>query len=527
MKASMSLIKREVQPLVGGGYETSPEGSGPFRTCGKAHSKFNYLAKKLVSTKRVLGGILALTILWVPAAHSQLAGIPIEHFIFIIQENHSFDSYFGTYPGANGIPPGTLLPDYPGGPLVNKPFLVTANHIPHDIPHGWLNLHIAWHNGAMDGFLWSYKQASNYYGRGIPKPTPDPNLVKIVVTAAPPFSGGQSRSGAHSSDGEILSPNGFMDDEDPDAPWVGAANEQVDASEPIPTASPNPNDRPSWMIYALGYMDGTVIPNYWSYAAHFTLCDEFFSSVLGASFDNHLYNVAAQCGDELKGPSVVPPGEPFQAIFFFPCIVDLLRNAPITWKYYSNNNPTIETQWNPLPGFREHLGKGYDLNSHLAITDDFIKDVQSGALPQVCWITPHPDLSEHSPNNVQDGMWYVTGLINAVMKSPYWNSCAIIVTWDDSGGLYDHVPPPQVDTLGFGFRVPALVISPWSRSGVVVHTLYDLTSPLALLETKYGLPALTKRDGSSNSMLDCFDFSQTPLSPLIITKTGSSTDSRR
>jgi phospholipase C len=84
-----------------------------------------------------------------------------------------------------------------------------------------------------------------------------------------------------------------------------------------------------------------------------------------------------------------------------------------------------------------------------------------------------------------------------------------------------------VDTLGFGFRVPAVVISPWSRSGVVVHTLYDLTSPLALLETKYGLPALTKRDGSSNSMLDCFDFSQTPLSPLIITKTGSSAASRR
>jgi phospholipase C len=87
-----------------------------------------------------------------------------------------------------------------------------------------------------------------------------------------------------------------------------------------------------------------------------------------------------------------------------------------------------------------------------------------------------------------------------------------------SGGLYDHVPPPQVDNMGFGFRVPALVISPWSRSGVVVHTLYDLTSPLALLEIKYGFTPLTARDGSSNSMLDCFDFSQTPLLPLIITK---------
>jgi phospholipase C len=115
-------------------------------------------------------------------------------------------------------------------------------------------------------------------------------------------------------------------------------------------------------------------------------------------------------------------------------------------------------------------------------------------------------------------MWYVTGLVNAVMQSSYWNKCAIIITWDDPGGFYDHVPPVQVDKFGFGFRVPALVISPWSRSGVVVHTQYDSTSPLALLETKYGLPALTERDGSSNSMLDCFDFSQTPLPPHIIPK---------
>ena len=131
---------------------------------------------------------------------------------------------------------------------------------------------------------------------------------------------------------------------------------------------------------------------------------------------------------------------------------------------------------------------------------------------------PKPELSEHPPNDVQAGMWYVRGVINAIMQSPYKGSFAIILTWDDSGGLYDHVPPPQVDNMGFGFRVPALVISPWSRSGVVVHTLYDLTSPLALLEIKYGFTPLTARDGSSNSMLDCFDFSQTPLLPLIITK---------
>ena len=524
MKRSISRINRQILSLAGAGYESNPEERVPFRicgrNCGKPHSKLNYLVKKIVVTKRVLGGLVALATLPVLVAHSQSAGIPIEHFIFIVQENHSFDSYFGTYPGANGIPAGKMLPDYPGGSLVNKPFLVTAPNIPHDIPHGWVNLRIQWHNGAMDGFLWSYKQATKYYGRDIPRPTPNPKLVKIVNDALPASARRQSQRDSDLSDNEILSPNGFMDDEDPDAPWVGAVNDQLADSAPIPAASPNPKNRPSWMIYALGYMDGSVIPNYWTYAAHYTLCDEFFSSVMGASFPNHVYNVAAQCGDELKGPHVVPAGEPFQAIFLFPCIVDLLRNASISWKYYSGQNPDIETQWNPLPGFREHLQKSgqYDLNSHLGVTKDFFNDVKSGQLPQVCWLTPQPDLSEHSPNNVQNGMWYVTSLINAVMQSPYWSNCAIIVTWDDSGGLYDHVAPAQVDKLGFGFRVPALVISPWSKSGVVVHTRYDLTSPLALLETKYGLPSLTGRDGSSNSMLDCFDFSEKPLQPIIITK---------
>ena len=114
-------------------------------------------------------------------------------------------------------------------------------------------------------------------------------------------------------------------------------------------------------------------------------------------------------------------------------------------------------------------------------------------------------------------MWYVTDLVNAVMQSKYWSNCAIIILWDDYGGFYDHVPPPRVDTYGYGFRVPALVISPYSNVGVV-HTTYDLTSLLKLIETKYNLSPLTPRDAAANSMLDCFNFSQTPLPPKIITK---------
>jgi phospholipase C len=114
-------------------------------------------------------------------------------------------------------------------------------------------------------------------------------------------------------------------------------------------------------------------------------------------------------------------------------------------------------------------------------------------------------------------MRYVTRLINAVMTSSLWQSCAIILVWDDFGGFYDHVPPPQDDFYGDGPRIPALVISPYSKGGVIVHTQFDLTSPLKLIETCFGLSSLTQRDADSNNMLDCFNFSQVPLPPDVIT----------
>jgi phospholipase C len=452
--------------------------------------------------------------------------IPIEHFIFIIQENRSFDNYFGTYPGANGIPPGTKLPDFPGGPLVNQTFRTTKAVVPHDLPHGWINNRIAWNNGAMDGFMWSYAAASKYYGKGIPKPTPDPALVKIVkrkILTLPVGNQQSSSSATASTDTEFVSPNGFTDAEDDDAPWVGEANEELAESAAVPQGSPNPKNRPAYMKYSLSYMDASVIPNYWAYASYYTLCDEFFSSIMAASFPNHVYGVAAQSGDLVTEYHInhVGANKPYLVNFYFPSVIEQLGNAGVSWKYYSGRDPVTETAWNPLPGFRKYLEKNgivYDLNAHLSRTSDFENDVRKNNLPQVCWITPDKLNSEHPPRDVRVGMWYVTGLINLIMKSQYWKNCAIIVTWDDSGGFYDHVPPPQVDSLGLGFRVPALVISPWSRSGTVVHTQYDFTSTLKLIETKYQLPPFTGRDASSNTMLECFDFTQTPLPPHIITK---------
>lgn len=422
-----------------------------------------------------------------------------------MQENHSFDNYFGTYPGANGIPAGTLLPDLPGGTPKNAPFLQTNPSV-YDMSHSWATSILDYDNGAMDGFMWGeWPTAASYYRSyyGITVPQPDPNLVKKNTTLT------LSPQPGIVEPGEILSPRGYTDDEDATAPGVGSQNEAISKAL-SGRGQPNLKKRPSWVIDTLGYYDSSVIPNYWTYANQFTLCDDFFSALRGPSQPNHLYIVAAQSGGLVTNQQTYS--------FFFDSVIELLGNAGITWTYYRVDT-TNQDVWNPLPGFATYANDP-TLSSHLALTSQFYTDLANGTLPQVCWLIPDGADSEHPPENIVTGMWYVTGLINAVMQSQYWNSCAIILVWDDFGGFYDHVPPINIDEYGFGFRVPAIVISPYSLSGVIVHTQYDLTSPLKLVETAFGLSPLPGhlRDSNSNTMLECFDFNQTPLPPLIISQ---------
>ena len=464
-----------------------------------------------VSRKRWL--FVGLGLLATMSRVSGQTNIPIEHFIFIVQENHSFDNYFGTFPGANGIPQGVALPNFPGGPLVEKPFLLLETRVPHDLSHVWTSAALDYDNGAMDGFLWGeWREGKVYYGKSIPVPTPDPNLVHIHQ---------KTRTQATSAKGqEILSPNGFADDEDEEAPDVEAQNQTIDDAQPAPSGTPNPKTRPSWVHYTLSYMDYHVIPNYWEYARKYTLCDNFFSSERADSFANHLYMVAAQSAGIVGNPE----GRFGWNSFLFPSIVNLFGQANISWKYYTghthhpklSSNPRMIAPWRPLPGFEKYANDPH-IGEHLVYSDQFYADIKSGNLPQVCWIIPTGGESEHPPADVQVGMKYVTGLINTIMKSSYWQSCAIILTWDDYGGFYDHVAPTQIDQYGFGFRVPAIVISPYVIPKNISHTRYDFTSLLALVETKFHLSPMASRDSAANNMLDCFNFSQTPLPPDIIT----------
>jgi len=381
-----------------------------------------------------------------PAASAARGMDAIQHVIWIIQENRSFDNYFGTYPGADGTPPSTCLPKLPGATECVPPFHMPPEQPVLDLEHDWQTAHAAYDHGAMDGFVWA---------EGTP--------------------------------------------------------------------------------YTMGYLDERDIPNYWQYARHFTLCDRFFSSIMTGSSPNHAYTVAAQSGGTINNVGTLQRLEEVRDDaegFSFASIVDRLGNQRVSWKYYVETQPVppgrantlsrlafpdpkVYTLWNPLPGFKTVRESPMAMR-HLVPLQQYFADLDHGTLPQVSWIIPDFQDSEHPPEPVAQGMWYVTRAVNALMRSPYWNNSVIFLTWDDYGGFYDHVPPPEVDAYGYGPRVPMLVISPRAKAGYVSHYTYDFTSVLRFIELRWSLPHLTPRDHRADAMLDCFDFSQAPTPPLLI-----------
>ena len=372
----------------------------------------------------------------------------IEHVVWIIQENHSFDNYFGTYPGADGIPPSTCLPKLPGSKECVKPFHMPAGQPVNDLEHSWETAHAAYNNGAMDGFVWAEGSS-----------------------------------------------------------------------------------------FTMGYYDDRDLPNYWQYAHHFTLCDRFFSSENTGSSPNHVYTVAAQSGEinnigsleDLKRELDEPEGFPFASI------VKHFEEQNISWKYYVETQPMPPgaeelnarfarmafpdpkgfTLWNPMPGFKA-IRDDPSRMARLVSLDEYYRDLKEGTLPQVSWIIPDYQDSEHPPEPLAQGMWYVTKVINALMQSPYWGKSVIILTWDDYGGFYDHVEPPEIDAYGYGPRVPTIVISPYAKADHVSHFTYDFTSVLKFIEQRWGLPHLTARDHRADDMRDCFNFNQAPLAADVI-----------
>jgi phospholipase C len=185
--------------------------------------------------------------------------------------------------------------------------------------------------------------------------------------------------------------------------------------------------------------------------------------------------------------------------------------------------------WNPLPWFTTVRRNGQLGN--IQPLDNFYDDVRAGKLPQVSWVTPSNTESEHPPASVRAGQAYVTGLINAIMRSPLWSSTAIFLTWDDWGGFYDHVVPPRVDRQGYGLRVPAMLISPYAKAGYIDHQTLSFDAYLKFIEDDFlgGQRLNPKTDGRPDPRPDVrenkpilgdltkeFDFSQEPRLPHIL-----------
>jgi len=212
-------------------------------------------------------------------------------------------------------------------------------------------------------------------------------------------------------------------------------------------------------------------------------------------------------------------------------MADELTAHGISWKYY--DTPVLPNQtlakaiisgkafdyWNPLDAKNSTYTNSV-YREDVVAREQIFWDIDNGTLPQVSWVIPSAPISDHPPANITLGMWWITDVVNAVMKSKYWQSSVIIVLWDDYGGFFGTVSPPTVDSYGLSFRVPALIISPYAKAGYLDHTVYDFESTLKFIEWRFNLPPLGVRDASANNLLNAFDFSQKPLPPDIIPLTS-------
>ncbi len=416
----------------------------------------------------------------------------IQHVVVIMQENRSFDQYFGTYPGALGIPPGTCVRDPLHGGCA-KPYHTTADRNNGAI-HSANASETVIDGGKMDGF---------------------------VEEAEKGCTGGKAR-----------------------------CNICTEAE-------------PHSCIDVMSYHDAREIPNYWTYAQNFALQDHMFEPVASWSLPSHLFMVSgwsAICkmneGNPLTCSGTVNPARPKKASNRWTDITYLLNKHGVSWRYYlfegkepdctqdeeascetpiqGTNTPGI---WNPLLTFSD-VKEDNQLGNIQTIKNFFTAahETSKCGLSNVSWVIPNAEVSEH-PNGdklggtVSAGQTYVTTVINSIMKSPCWNSTAIFLSWDDWGGFYDQVVPPKIDELGYGIRVPGLVISPYAKAGFIDKQQLSHDAYLKFIQDDFlggqrlnpktdgrpdGRPSVREEAPGLGSLAEDFNFNQAPRQPLIL-----------
>jgi len=425
----------------------------------------------------------------------------IDHLVFVVQENRSFDHYFGTFPGANGIPRtprGRFKPCLPD-PEANgcrRPYHDT-NLFDQSGPHGLVGSNLSIHGGRMDGFVRAFRQIGN------------------TCTKHPRMA-------------------------------------------PCPKTRPGPNGTPDVM----GFHTGREIPNYWAYAKRYLLQDRMFAPSDSWTLPSHLYLVSAwsatcsnpangmSCRSDLRFPGhnvadsgqIWNPRNGLPRPYAWADITWLLHAHGVSWAYYVGpgtcvlapcrkpKGPQTAVVQNPLPGFRT-VAVDHELHN-VQPNAGYFDAAAAGTLPSVSWVMPTANKSEHPPDSIGAGQAWVTKVVNAVMKGPadQYLHTAIFLTWDDWGGFYDHVKPIKIDRNGYGIRVPGILISPFARGGIDHQTL-SFDAYLKLIEDRFlggerlnprtdgwrdARPTVRENASRLGSLGKEFDWSRPPIDPLIL-----------
>ncbi len=313
------------------------------------------------------------------------------------------------------------------------------------------------------------------------------------------------------------------------------------------------------------YIDPKDIKQYWDFAKHYALGDHLFQTQGSGSFTAHQDLIAGgtmiddtNCGSSEPTCAVIDypsnfknwgcgadkgttttlltqKGKYLQNLGPFPCLTyptpainDLMDAKNVTWKYYAPpyNEVQNNSLWNGFAALSE-VYNGPEWKTNVSMPEcNVFADVSNGVLPQVSWVIPEEDDSDHpgGPGSPDDGPEWVGAVVNAIGKSPYWKSTAVIVTWDDWGGFYDHEKPPFFDAMGgLGFRVPLLVISPFVPKGEISKTQYEFGSILKFVEGNFNLGSMGTTDVRATSISDMFDFSQKPRAYIPVQSPPSNT----
>ena len=426
-----------------------------------------------------------------PSAANETGIHKIQHIIVIQQENRSFDTYFGTFPGADGIPASACVPD-PHTNTCVKPY-VDHSDVNGGGPHSQNNATADIDGGKMDGFVGQALSGK--------KGCADPTNPACTNSATPDVMGYHTQS-----------------------------------------------DIPNYWTYAQDFVlqDRMFEPNAsWSLPEHLFMVSEW--SAHCTQHDN-----PSSCVNALQSPGTPPNGKRKTTgkgpIYAWTDLTYLLHKNNVSWGYYvvSGTEPDCENDaavscapvkqnaqtpgiWNPLPYFDTVKADGQEGN--IQSVDGFYSAATKGTLPAVSWVVPSGAVSEHPPAAVSSGQAYVTSLINAVMHSPEWNSTAIFLTWDDWGGFYDHVTPPTVDENGYGLRVPAIVISPYAKQGYIDHQTLSFDAYDKFIEDDFlggqridphtdgrpdPRPDVRENVSILGNLTNDFDFTQNPRPPVVL-----------